>query len=133
MASIYDLLKQYKPELDLEDPVLVDEAVGYMEEHSDLDKETIMSVLEQVPGMLYWFLIRGRPVVLPGTGEIRPTIDLDGTIKMAIEADSQLVERMSEPGAYRAGIDKRENIGADIKRLAQMWNSSHPNDRITDL
>jgi hypothetical protein len=40
---------------------------------------------------------------------------------------------MSEPEAYRAGIDRRENIGADVQRLAQMWNSSHPNDRITDI
>lgn len=133
MATIHDLMDQYKPELDLEEPVSAEETIAYLEEQLDLDAATIKVVLEKLPDLLYWFLIRGRPVTLPSVGQIRPTIDLDGTIRAALEADEALVERMSEPEAYRAGIDRRENIGADVKRLAQMWNSSHPNDQITDL
>jgi hypothetical protein len=133
MATIQDLLRQYKPELDLEEAVPADETLDYLEENSELDRQTIEAVLGQLPDLLYWFLMRGRPVTLPGVGQIRPIIHLDGSITAGIEADEQLVARMSEPDAYRAGIDRRENIGADIQRLAQMWNSSHPNDTITDL
>ncbi len=133
MATIHDLMKQYKPELVLEDPVSAEETVEYLDEQLEMDAETIKTVLDKLPDMLYWFLLRGRPVTLPGVGQIRPTIDLDGTIRAAMEVDDSLVERLSEPEAYRAGIDRRENIDADVKRLAQMWNSSHPNDKITDL
>lgn len=133
MATIQDLLDQYKPELDLEEPVSAEETLAYLEENSELDGETIKAVLAQLPDMLYWFLIRGRPVTIPGVGQVRPTIDLDGTIRAALEADEELVAKMSEPEVYRAGIDRRENIGANVERLAQMWNSSHPNDKITDL
>jgi hypothetical protein len=133
MATLQDLLDQYKPELDLEEPVSAEELVSYLEENSDLESATIEAVLSQLPDALYWFLIRGRPVILPGVGQIRPTIDLDGTIRAGLAADDDLVARMSEPEAYRAGIERRENIGADVERLAQMWNSSHPNDKISDL
>jgi len=39
---------------------------------------------------------------------------------------------MGEPEAYRGGVKRRENIGLSLDRLAQMWNSGHPNDPVTD-
>jgi len=133
MASVHDVIKQYRPELELEDELSADQAVEFLVEQTDLDGATIRKTLEALPELLYWHLIRGRPVVVPGLGRIKPTIDLDGTIRAALDADPALVERMSEPDIYRAGIDRHENIGASLKRLAQMWNSTHPNDPVRDV
>ncbi|MFP3852755.1 MAG: hypothetical protein ACLFWD_00530 [Anaerolineales bacterium] len=133
MATVQDVIKQYKPELDLEEPVSAEDAVAHIVENSDLEAATVEAVFNEVSELLYWYLIRGRPVTLPGVGQVRPTIDLDGTIRAALQADESLVARMSEPEAYRAGIDRRENIGASLRRLGQMWNSTHPNDPVRDL
>jgi hypothetical protein len=133
MASVYDLIQQYRPELELEEPVPAEEAIEYMAENGDMDPDTIRKVLDAVPEMLFWFLVRGRPVELPGLGEIRPTVELNGTIRAALKADPSLVDRMSEEDAYRAGINRKENIGVSLERLAQMWDSTHPDDPVTDV
>lgn len=133
MASVYDLIQQYRPELELEEPVSADEAIDYLAENGDLDPELVRKVFAAVPDMLFWFLVRGRPVELPGIGEVRPTIELDGTIRAALKVDPALVERMSEDDAYRAGINRKENIGVSLERLAQMWNSTHPDDPVKDV
>lgn len=133
MASVYDIIQQYRPELELEEPVSAEEAIQYMAENGDLDPEIIRQVFDAVPDMLFWFLVRGRPVELPGIGQIRPTIELSGTIRAALTADPALVDRMSEDDAYRAGINRHENIGLSLERLAQMWNSTHPDDPVKDV
>jgi hypothetical protein len=133
MASVYDLIQRYRPELELEDPVLADEAVDYLAKHGDFDPEVVRTMFNAVSEMLFWFLVRGRAVELPGVGQVRPTIELDGTIRAALQADSALVDRMSADDAYRAGINRHENIGVSLERLAQMWNSTHPDDPVTDV
>jgi hypothetical protein len=133
MATVHDLIQHYRPELELEKPLTADEALEYLKEQTDLEEETIRKTLQAVNGMLFWHLVRGRPVELEGVGTIRPTIDLDGTIRAALDVDAGLVESMSEPDAYRAGINRRENIGISLQRMAQMWNSTHPDDPVRDV
>ncbi|HEX9796917.1 MAG TPA: hypothetical protein VGA52_07990 [Anaerolineales bacterium] len=133
MASVHDVIQRYRPVLELEDELPADEAVEYLVEQTDLDGATIRKTLEALPELLFWHLVRGRPVVIPGVGRIKPAIDLDGTIRAALETDPALVERLSATDAYRAGIDRHENIGASLKRLAQMWNSTHPDDPVRDI
>lgn len=130
MATVHDLIRQYRPELELEDPLTADEAIEYLTEQTDLEGDVIRTTLEAIRSMLFWHLLRGRPVELTGLGSIRPTIDLDGTIRAALDAEEGLVQAMSEPDAYRAGINRRENIGLSLQRMAQMWNSTHPDDPV---
>lgn len=133
MASIRDAIRAYTPELDLEPPVGADEVVSHLAEKTGLESEVIRQVLGAFPEMAFWFLVRGRPIELEGMGHLRPTIGLDGKIRAEIDTDDTLEEKLSEPDAYRAGIKRRESIGVPLRRLAQMWNSSHPSDPITDL
>lgn len=133
MASIRDALRAYAPELDLEAPVPTDEVVSHLSEKTGLEKEVITQVLGALPEMAFWFLVRGRPIEIQGVGHLKPAIGLDGAIRVAIDTDETLASKMSEPDAYRAGIRRRESIGVPLPRLAQMWNSSHPSDPVTDL
>ncbi len=133
MACVHEMIKSYRPELDLEEPFSADEVVEHLAEETELDAETIRTVLEAMPDMLYFYLLRGRPVEIPGLGEVKPTIDLDGTIRGALDLDEDLVERLSEEGAYRGGINRQENIGLRLERMAQMWNSSHPDSPVRDV
>ncbi|MDX1600260.1 MAG: HU family DNA-binding protein [Anaerolineales bacterium] len=133
MACVHNVIQQYRPELDLEDPVEGDDVVAQVAESTELDEETVRKVFDALPHLLYDHLIEGHPVEVPGVGQIRPTIDLDGTIRGALDSEEELVERLSEDGAYRAGINRQENIGVSLQRLAQMWNSSHPDDKVRDV
>jgi hypothetical protein len=133
MASIRDALRTYAPSLDLEEPVGADEVTAYLSEQTGLEGDVVQQVLGALPEMVFWFLVRGRPIELPGVGQIHPVIGLDGKIRAAIDTDTSLADRMSEPDAYRAGIQRRESIGVPLARLAQMWNSTHPSDPVTDL
>jgi len=133
MASIRDALRAYAPELDLEAPVTTDEVVSHLSEKTGLEKDVITQVVGALPEMAFLFLVRGRPIELQGIGHLKPAIGLDGAIHAAIDTDDALAARMSEPDAYRAGIRRRESIGVPLPRLAQMWDSSHPSDPITDL
>jgi hypothetical protein len=133
MASIRDALRTYAPSLDLEEPVKADEVAAYLVEQTGLDGDVIQQVLGALPEMVFWFLVRGRPIELPGVGQIHPTIGLDGKIRASIDTEKALVDRMSEPDAYRAGVKRRESIGVPLPRLAQMWDSTHPSDPVTDL
>ncbi len=132
MASVHDVIRQYRPQLELEDPVPADEVVAYLAENSELEPEAIQGVLGALPDMLFHFLVQGRPVEFPAVGHVKPTIDLDGTIRADIDTAGELTSRMSEPDTYRAGINRRENIGVSLQRLAQMWNATHPDDAVED-
>ena len=133
MASIRDAIRAYRPELGLEDPVEVDEAMEFLAEKSGVEQEEIKKVLDAYSELAFWFLVRARPVPLPGVGHLRPVIDLDGTIHAAIDTAPELAERMSAPDEYRGTINRHENIGVSLERLAQMWNSANPDDKIVDF
>lgn len=130
MASIQDAIEAYRPELQMGDPVEFEEVVDYLQQKTGLEPETIRQVFQGLPDLAFWFMARGRPIEVPGVGHLRPRIALDGRIYPAIDGDSDLIEKLSAKDAYRSEINRRENIGANLDRLAQMWNSSHPNDRV---
>ncbi len=132
MASLRDAVVAYSPQIDLQTPVPPDELSAYLAERAGIEPEQVRQVLSGLPEAVFWFLVRGRPIEFPGTGSLRPTIDLQGKIDARLDIDPALTNRMSEPDAYRAGITRRENIGIPVERLAQMWNSSHPSDPVTD-
>lgn len=133
MATVHEMIQNYRPELELEDPLTEEEAVASLAEKAEVEADVVRKVLSALPDLLLEQMSGGRPVELTGVGQIRPTIDLDGTIRGALVAESGLVDRLSEAGAYHGGINRRENIGAKLSRLAQMWNASHPDDPVIDV
>lgn len=133
MASIQEAIKEYGPEIELEETVPLEESVEFLSEKTELDPETIQTVLGSLEELAFWFFVRGRPILLPKVGRLFPEIQLNGSFEGRFEMDESLRERMGEPEAFRAGIDRRENIGVSLERMAEMWNSSHPEDPITDL
>lgn len=132
MATIRDAISAYRPELVLEKPVTPEEAIAFLAEKSGVEAETVGKVMGALQELAFWHLVRGRPVPLPGVGQLRPTIALHGTFGAALDTAPELSKRMGEPEAYRAGVKRKENIGIALDRLTQMWNSSHPNDPVTD-
>jgi hypothetical protein len=133
MAHLRDAVAAYSPQLDLQKPVPPNELGVFLNEHAGVDVAQAEQVLNSLPEAIYWFLVRGRAVELPGTGSLRPTIDLQGKIGAVLEVDQALSDRMTAPDAYRAGITRRENIGVSPQRLVQMWNANHPSDPVTDM
>lgn len=133
MACVHNLINSYRPELELEEPLGAEELVDHLAEQTELDSETVSKVLEALPDALQHYLLQARPVELPAVGQVKPAINLNGKIRAELETEESLVERLSEPDAYRGGINRRENIGVDLSRLAQMWNSSHPDDPVRDV
>lgn len=132
MASIRDAIAEYRPELTLEKPLSPEEAIAFLVEKSGVDEATVNKVLAGISEMAFWHLVRGRPFPLKGVGVVAPRMKFDGTFGAALDLDPELAKRMAEPEAYRAGVKRRENIGLTRDRLAQMWNSAHPNDPVTD-
>ena len=130
MANIRDAMAVYAPEVDLGDPVPLEEAVAFLQAKSGVEQEKVHAVLGALVELAHWYLLRGRPLPLPGIGNLIPTVALDGKFGAAVQIDPAFTERMGGPDAYRAGINRRENIGVPLRRLLQMWNSSHPDDRI---
>lgn len=133
MASIQDAVRTYSPEVELGEAVGPEEAAAYLAEKTGLEAEQIQQALKALGDLAFWFLVRGRPITLPGVGSLQPVVDRKGSISARLMPDEALVAKMSEPEAYRAGIKRRENIGVPLKRLAQMWNATHPNDPVTDF
>ena len=132
MASIRDAIDAYRPELVIEKPLPAEEAIAFLVEKSGVDEATVRKVMAGIGELAFWHLVRGRAVPLPGVGQLKPVLHLDGTFGLAAEADPELAKRMAAPEAYRAGVKRRENTGVSLDRLAQMWNSAHPNDPVTD-
>lgn len=133
MASIQDAVKTYSPEVELGKAVDLEEGAAFLAEKTGLDAEQVQQTLQAMGDLAFWFLVRGRPITLPGIGVLQPVVDRKGRIGPRLVSDEALVAKMSEPDAYRAGIKRRENIGVPLQRLAQMWNATHPNDPVTNF
>jgi hypothetical protein len=132
MATIRDAISAYRPETVLEKPITPEAATAFLAEKSGVDAETVGKVMGAMGELAFWHLVRGQPIPIPGVGTLKPTVGFDGKFGAVLETDPELSKRMSEPEAYRAGVKRKENVGASLERLAQMWNSGHPNDPVTD-
>lgn len=133
MATMRDVIRAYRPELEMEDPVEADEVVEALVEKTDLAPEQVTQFFQALGDLAFWNLARAKPVTLPNVGSLYPTIDIKGALRAGLDIAPELAEKMNEPGEYRGGINRRENIGVPLERLAQMWNSANPDDPITDL
>lgn len=132
MASIHDAKLKYAPELEIQEALELEEVIEFLADETEVDPETIEQVLDGLHELAFWYLVRARPIPLPGVGQLIPTLDLDGTFGASLEVSPELQQRMSEPGEYRGGINRAENIGVHPRRLAQMWDAANPDDPIAD-
>ena len=133
MATMREVVRAYRPELEKGEPPTDKEIMDFLVEKSELSAEQVSKMIEALGGLVFWYVVRAQPVSIPGLGSFHPTIDLAGTIDLGIDTDADLSRRMNDPGEYRAGINRHENIGVPLERLAQMWNSANPDDPVIDL
>jgi len=93
------------------------ELVEHIKDRTGLHKSDVVGMLAELEDTLLFFLKMGRPVKLEGIGTFRPSVKLDGTIRISLRLARPLSEKMNMAGEFTGEMINKENIGKSMAEL----------------
>ncbi len=106
------------PRLKLEKPLETRDMAAYISQRSTLSPPDVIAVIYALQDVLLHNLSMGRPVRLEGIGIFRPSLKLDGTLKIRFKADKFLLKELNrQKNNLKHKITHRENLGKTLSEL----------------
>lgn len=93
------------------------ELVEHIKDRTGLHKSDVVGMLAELEDTLLFFLKMGRPVRFEGIGTFRPSVKLDGTIRINFRLDKHLSEKINLAGEFTGEMVNKENIGKTMAEL----------------
>ena len=130
MTSRIKAINAYAPKIKLGRRATTEDLVEFIARSTGLNESGVRQVLLELRETVLFFNLRGQPVQLEGLGTYSPKISLDGTFGVGHRADNALKQGLNKPGAFKAEIANRENIGKASDDLVAAWDTEHPDDPV---
>jgi hypothetical protein len=131
MAKQIQAIGEYRPQIVLGKRAETTDATQFIARSTGLNESGVRQMLLELRDTTLFFLLRGQPIYLEGLGTLTPTIEVDGTLNVSFRADMEIKNGLNAPGAFKGEIEHRDNIGKSTADLVAMWNTDHPNDKVT--
>jgi hypothetical protein len=128
MAKFISAHRDLGPKLKLNNTVHLDQLAAWMSMRTNMNKGTVMMMLQELNEAILYFNSQGTPVKLEGIGTFAPKIDRDGNFSVYLRPDVGLRRGLNVPRAYTGQINNKANIGIDNERYKAMWDLTHPDD-----
>lgn len=88
----------------------------------------VLLVLRELQEVLVQYGETGTPVELDGVGRLRPTVNRDGHLRLAVTIAGELAHGIDRLDTYKGEILNRGNIGLDDDGYKALWDAVHPDD-----
>ncbi len=95
-----------------------------------MDAGDLKMALESLQDVVSYLLSMGRSVSLDGLFAYTPSIQLDGSLKVAHRMDKKLATILNAPHAFKGEVKNRDNIGKVPDELVAIWNEENPGDLV---
>jgi hypothetical protein len=106
------------PRLKLEKPLNTRDLLNFIAERSTLSPADTIAVIYALQEALLYNLSLARPVRLEGIGLFRPSLKLDGSLRIRFKPDKQLLKALNEnKGGLKQKITHRKNLGKSLSEL----------------
>ncbi len=129
MASRIKAINAYRPKIDLQPRVEMDDVVAFIARSTGLNESGVRQVLLELRDTIIFFTATGHPVKLEGLGTYTPSINVEGEVNLGYRVDSVLLSKLNEQ--FHGEIINKENIGKSTEELIAMWNEAHPDDPVS--
>lgn len=129
MANLIQALAAFCPKINLGAPADARRFLQLITQRTTLSSGVVKNVQESEVETLIGLLNEGR-AVHTGTAIFRPTIDLNGTIRVSVRVDKRILEALNAGSAFKGKITNSENIGKTSQEIADLWNREHADDPV---
>lgn len=131
MAKMIKAINAYRPRIIKGLPVKVEEVAELIGGRTSMNPGSVHQALKEFWYALLFFSKAGRSVNLPGLGTFTPSISLDGSIKIKLRVDSELISELNKlKGNFLGKVENAEYIGKTSDELVTLWNEEHPDDLV---
>jgi hypothetical protein len=133
MAERIKAVKKYSPSIKKQMTVSMDQLVLYLAGRTGLNEGAVRLMLMELRDAMVYFGIMGSAVKLEGVGTFRPTIRIDGTVKMTYLPDKHIKNKLNDSfGGFSGEIENKDMVGKSVDDLVARWNAEHPDDPIEE-
>lgn len=132
MAHKLKAMQTYRPKLQRERTLGIDEICDHIARHSSLNEGEIKNVIAELKATIIYFAQRGHGIMINGLGTFRPGIEMDGKLTLNMAVDPSLKKKICNMETYKGIILQKENLGKSIDELVELWNKDHPEDPINE-
>lgn len=106
------------PRLKLDKPLETRDLLDFITERSTLSPADTIAVIYALREALLYYLSVARPVRLEGIGIFRPSLKLDGSLRIRFKPDKQLLKELNEKkSGLKRRITNRKNLGKTLNEL----------------
>ncbi len=106
------------PRLKLDKPLETRDLLHFISEGSTLSPADTIAVIYALQEALLYNLAQARPVRLEGIGIFRPTLKLDGSVRIRFKPDKHLLTALNmEKDRLKKKITHRKNLGKTLSEL----------------
>ncbi len=130
MAPRIKAINAYRPRIDQGNTVQKPELLRAVSRATSLVEGSVDMAIKETRDHIIEICRSGRAVKVEGLGTFAPTIDLEGTLKIAFRPDPAFANGLNIPGVFSGTIINRENIGKTSDELVAMWNEANPEDQV---
>ncbi len=128
MAKFLAAHRAFGPQLKLNHTIQLDQFAAWISMRTNLNKGSVMMMLQEMNEAILYFNSQGTPVKLDGIGTFAPKIDRDGQFNIYLRPDTRLRRNINMPHAYTGPIRNKGNIGLDNETYKALWDLAHPDD-----
>jgi hypothetical protein len=129
MATLIEAIHAARPYISLTKAISEKEFMDQISERTTLSPGVVKNVHMNEVQTLIKLLLRGTPVHT-GVAIFTPSLDLDGTLKVKVRVDPEILRELNAESAFHGTIINSENIGRPSEQLVAMWNVTHPDDPV---
>ncbi len=128
MAHLIQAILRYGPRLVLGPAVDPAVLARWLADGGGLDHAAVQAAIRDLHVAVEHFTGRGRPVIVPGIGCFRPTIDRDGRRRLVLVPAPELARSLDRPGRLAGEILNRDRAAWTDVDYQQAWDRDHPDD-----
>jgi hypothetical protein len=128
MARLLRAVARYGPRVEDGSKVGLPELSSQISASSELDKNVAAMAITELSSALGSLLKQGTPVVIPGMGRLRLTVDRYGELRLNFVADKELREQVQDPDSFAGSIQRAEAAGWTDADYKTAWDAEFPDD-----
>lgn len=132
MATRIQAVKTYSPSIKKQTTISMNQLVLYLAGRTGWNEGAVQFMLTELRDALVFFGGAGHAVKMEGIGTFRPTLQLDGTVKMTYLPDKHIKNKLNDSDGFSAEVKNKDMIGKTMEELILRWDEEHPGDPVEE-
>lgn len=128
MATLIQAVGRYGPRVTQGPHAEIDELCAWMARSSGLNANNAKQAFAELGDALVFYLRRGGPVVIPGLGRLRLSMDRYGDLRLNFVAEKDLLLKVLDKKSFNGLVANPEAGNWTDEQYKAAWDADFPDD-----